>query len=323
MEKQLTQLFLLDNVSESSVLSYITALRKIAHVKKLESLDFIYDVETVMTNIKMLKKKEATDNTVKTRLTAILTTLRVIGADSQLVNTYKNYHDEIKKRLLQIEESGVKNDKQIAYYMTEEEIDSVTQRLKSKATGKKSSFNSRQDYLLWSLYTKMSPRRNLDYWLMDIVTDDVDWRTLPIERNYYMVKQQRMIYNQHKNTRTANERGIVEQIDLSDNQEMIEILTNYINCLPPMKLYHTKYIPILCYRNGIRWERSTYIYERLSLIAGKKLGSNALRHIMAENVAPPREELTVVAKQAKEMGHSIAEHITTYVKKSGIIDKTH
>jgi hypothetical protein len=206
--------------------------------------------------------------------------------------------------------------------MNDDEIESVSERLKNKALSKKSSFISRQNYLLWSLYTKMSPRRNLDYWLMDIVTDDVDWRTLPLERNYYMVKQQRMIYNQHKKTNYCLENGIVEQIDLSDNQEMVEILTHYINCLPHIKLYNNKYIPLLCYRNGIRWEYSTHIYHQLSLIAGKKLGSNALRHIMAENIAPPREELTVVVKQAKEMGHSIKEHITTYVKNSGIIDKT-
>jgi len=316
MEKELTQLYLEDKVSESSIKSYLIALRKIARVKKITSLDFLYDVETVMENITKNKNKPASDNTIKGRLTAILTTCRVLNTDKELINTYRKHHDEMKKKLQIIEESGEKNDKQIAYYMTNDELNTVSERLKAKAEGTKSTFTARQNYLLWSLYTKMTPRRNLDYWLMDIVPDEVDWRTLPLERNYYMVKENKMIYNQHKKTRYCLENGIVEQIDLSQNTEMTLILTNYINSLPHIKLHHTKYIPLLSFRNGIRWERPDYIYEQLTLIAGKKMGSNALRHIMAENTAPPRDELTAVAKQAKEMGHSIKEHITTYIKKT-------
>ena len=316
MEKELIQLYLDDKVSESSIKSYLTALRKIARVKKITSLDFLYDVETVMENVTKNKNKPASDNTIKGRLTAILTTCRVLHIDTELINTYRKHHEEMKKKLQAVEESGDKNEKQKAYYMDNDELNTISERLKEKADGSKSSFTARQNYLLWSLYTKMTPRRNLDYWLMDIVPEEVDWRTLPLDRNYYMVKENKMIYNQHKNTRYCLENGIVEQIDLSQNTEMTAILKNYINSLPYMKLRHTKYTPLLSYRNGIRWERAVFIYERLTLIAGKKMGSSALRHIMAENTAPPRDELTAVAKQAKEMGHSIREHITTYIKKT-------
>ena len=140
MEKELIQLYLEDKVSESSIKSYLIALRKIARVKKITSLDFLYDVETVMENITKNKNKPASDNTIKGRLTAILTTCRVLNTDKELINTYRKHHDEMKKKLQVIEESGEKNDKQIAYYMTNDELNTVSERLKAKAEGAKSTF---------------------------------------------------------------------------------------------------------------------------------------------------------------------------------------
>ena len=98
MEKELIQLYLEDKVSESSIKSYLIALRKIARVKKITSLDFLYDVETVMENITKNKNKPASDNTIKGRLTAILTTCRVLNTDKELINTYRKHHDEMKKK---------------------------------------------------------------------------------------------------------------------------------------------------------------------------------------------------------------------------------
>lgn len=316
MEKALVKAFKEQNVSDTSIVKYLRDLKHICNAKKLIDLDFLYDIDAVKERlIKTYKGKEASDATVRGRLTGILATVRVAQLNG-ISEAYKKMHDEMSKKLKAIDEAGVKNDKQKAYYISKEDMAAKTESLREKAEGPKGGFKQKQDYMLWSLYTKITPRRNLDYWIMDIVEDDVNWETLPEERNYLMLKDSLFIYNQHKNTRYTKEKGIVEKISFKDNAEFIKIIGDYIQLIPKSKTLNARK-PLLCYRNGTRWESEKLIRDNLTRISGKtKFGANALRHIMAEHNAPAREELDVLRKMATESGHDIKTHIVTYIKKT-------
>jgi hypothetical protein len=231
---------------------------------------------------KAYTNKVASDATIRGRLTGILATIRVAEL-GDIALPYKKMHDEFSKKQKAIDYSGEKNDKQKDYYISKEDLAKKTESLRVKAEEGVSGFKAKQDYMLWSLYTKITPRRNLDYWLMDIVEDEVDWKTLPEERNYLILKDRLFIYNQHKNTRYAKEKGIVEKISFKDNDEFMKILNDYIELIPnnnSRNLNARK--PLLCYKNGIRWESEKRISENLTRISGKtNFGTNALRHIMA------------------------------------------
>lgn len=316
MEKALVKAFKEQNVSDTSIEKYLRDLKHICNAKKLIDLDFIYDIDAVKERLgKTYKGKEASDNTIRNRLTGILTTIRVAEL-GDIAEPYKKMHDEMSKKLKAIDYAGEKNDKQKAYYISKEDMAAKTESLREKAEGPKGGFKHRQDYMLWSLYTKITPRRNLDYWLMDIVEDDVDWKTLPEERNYLMLKDSLFIYNQHKNTRYSKEKGVVEKISFKDNAEFMKIISDYIELIPKPKTQNARKA-LLCYKNGTRWESDNYIRDNLTRISGKtKFGTNALRHIMAEHNAPPREELDKLSKMAAESGHDIRTHITKYIQKT-------
>ena len=199
--------------------------------------------------------------------------------------------------------------------MTKEQIAEKTKSLKEKAEGPKAGFFQHQNYLLWSLYTKITPRRNLDYWLMDVVEDDIDWKTLPEERNYLMMKEKLLIFNQHKNTRHAKKNGFVEKISLAGDNEMMKIITDYLQYVPKPK--DKTYKHLLCYKNGVRWQTSDNISKHLLKLSGKShFGTNALRHIIAEHNAPAREELDKMKKEAQEAGHALNTHMFVYIKKT-------
>jgi hypothetical protein len=150
---------------------------------------------------------------------------------------------------------------------------------------------------------------------MDIITHDCDWRELPKERNYLLLKEKRMIYNQHKNTRYTESKNIVEQLDLTDYPEMLQIIELYVENLPYANRAGNNLV-LLSERNGVRWERTDLITRALTRIAGKTMGSNALRHIIAENSAPSREQLDEMKAQAERMGHSLYAHMNIYIKKT-------
>lgn len=321
MDKQLKELLQADGVALTTIDKYMGVIKALSGLKKLKDVSFLEDVEYVKERLKIntRSKKAVCDTTMKSRITAILAVLRVTLADTELVNTYKELHTALGIKIQEIEESGEKNAKQEAYYMTPDELSTITDRLRQRAVKDTSKFEDRQNFLLWSLYTCISPRRNLDYWLMDVITEDVDWKTLPTDRNYLMMKSKLLIYHQHKNTRYANSRGIIERIDLSKYPDMMAILEWYMNELPfNRKKLGNANIPLLSYRNGVRWEYPEIITSELTKIAGKPFGSNALRHIMAEHKGPPREQLNSIMLQASEQGHNIITHMTTYIKKTTV-----
>jgi hypothetical protein len=316
MEKALIKAYRDNTLSEASIKKYLADLKFIARVKTLTELEFLWDVDAVKERIAITcRNKPATDNTIRNRLTAILATIRVSELD-EMAAPYKEMHDELSKKLKEIDYAGIKNEKQKEYFISKEDLAAKTKALKERAEGSRAGFQQKQDYMLWSLYTKITPRRNLDYWLMDIVEDDTDWRTLPEERNYLMLKERLFIYNQHKNTRYAKQKGIVEKISFKTNDEFAAILLDFIEYIPKPKTSDKRKI-LLCYKNGARWETTWKIGENLRRISGKrKFGANALRHIMAEHNSPSREALDTVAKMAAESGHDIKTHITKYIQKT-------
>jgi hypothetical protein len=319
MDKQLKELLTASGIAANTIEKYIGAIKTLSGTKKLTDLKFLEDFDDVKVRLKKNTRgtKPVADSSIRTRLTAVLATLRVTMADTELVNKYSDLHTELGIKLQAIEQSGEKNDKQKAYYMSPDELQAITKRLHESAIKDTAKFEDRQNYLLWSLYTCITPRRNLDYWLMDVITEDVDWKTLPIDRNYLMMKSKLLIYHQHKNTRYANSRGIIEQIDLAKYPDMMAILEWYMDNLPyNKKKLRGKNIALLSYKNGTRWEYPEIITKELTKIAGKPMGSNALRHIMAEHNAPAREHLNNMFVQASEQGHSVITHMTTYIKKT-------
>jgi hypothetical protein len=299
----MTAMLVADGLSEGSITKYQGILRLLGG--EFKDLSFLDNHVSVLYRIKMNGDKPATEHTQKGRLTAVMSVLRIIKAPKELYDVYRAVFDDLNAKLTAFEESGVKNDKQQAYYMTKDEISEKMTWLRESATCIDNRYYDRVNYLLWSLYTLIPPRRTMDYHLMDVA--DRDTGNLSNEKNWYIRSQGLFVFNRHKNWRVSG----TERYNISNNPTMLGVMEFHLHNLPP---HERNEQPLLQIVKGQRCSKN-FIGDRLSKIAGKKLGPNALRHLYAEHNAPSREALDKLLADAADMGHSIVTHITAYIKK--------
>lgn len=298
-----TKLLVADGLSEGSITKYQGILRLLGG--EFKDLTFLDNHVSILYRIKINGGKPATEHTQKGRLTAVMSVLRIIKAPKELYDVYRAVFDELNAKLKAIEESGVKNDKQKDYYMTKDEIKHKTTWLRESATCIDNTYYDRVNYLLWCLYTLIPPRRTMDFFLMDVVERDTG--NLSKEKNWYIRNQGLFVFNRHKNWRVSG----TEVYNISNNPTMLGIMEYHLRNLPPHERHEQ---PLLQMNKGQRCNKN-FIGDRLTQIAGKKMGSNALRHLYAEHNSPSREALDKLLADAAAMGHNVLTHITAYIKK--------
>lgn len=299
----MTAMLVADGLSEATITKYQGILRLLGG--EFKDLSFLDNHASVLFRIKMNGNKQATEHTQKGRLTAVMSVLRIVKAPKELYDVYRAVFDTLNAKLAAFEESGVKNDKQKEYYMSKDEISEKMTWLRESATCIDNRYYDRVNYLLWSLYTLIPPRRTMDYHLMNIV--DSDTGNLSKERNYYVRNRGLFVFNRHKNWRVSG----TETYNISNNPTMLGVMEFHLRNIPP---HGGNEQPLLQIIQGRRCSKN-FIGERLSKIAGKKLGPNALRHLYAEHNAPSREALDKLLADAAAMGHGVLTHITAYIKK--------
>lgn len=297
----LTVLLQNDGLSPATIVKYLGVLKVLGG--QYTDLSFLANTDTILQKVRRSFDTAALEHTQKGRLTAIMSVLRIIDAPKELYDIYRTEFDKLYVSLNTIELSGEKNDKQRAYHLTAAEVDAITAWLSVSATCIDNLPFDRLNYLIWSLYTKIPPRRTLDYHMCDVVATAAGAASK--ERNYYIVDQALFVFNIHKRYRTTG----TETISIATNPDMLGIMTFYLRNEPNGGIGR----PLLAIRGERRVNRNL-IGARLSKICGKPMGSNSMRHIYAENHGPSRASLDTLLSDAKKMGHSLEVHIRTYMK---------
>lgn len=300
-------------LSENTKRNYKRILTHLNGGVATDSLGFLNDTAAVMSRLRKPEKgnKPVSDNTCKSRLTAVMSAMSRAGMTGTAYDVYKSEFDRVKGELVKHLKSGELTEKQEQNWLEADDLQDLWQALKERAEADNSTFRDRQDYMLLSLYFKAPPQRNLEYFLMRIIIGKTP-AVLDSRFNYLLFDEKRMVIHQHKNTAVKG----TKFIDISKCDELLDALIVYVAGLGAApRGAKMRQLILLRHENGTAWERSDMIREALNRITGKRVGAQMMRTIQATHKAPANKEaLANVIQEAHDMGHSFEEHLLTYVK---------
>jgi len=304
---QLERDFVATGRAPSTAAKYIRELRGIAG-GDFTDLDFLNDVANVYVGICTTVRGPASENTIKSKLTTILATLTATGRDEHdIYDDYRKLFNRSKADLTAHAVSGEKTERETAAWRPLSELMAVFETAKTRTT----SHGDKTDYFLLSLYLALPPRRVLDYAEMFILRGKKP-ADLPKTRNYFIVAENLMIFNVHKN---ANASG-TEYLDVSKYPEFLAAWNVYETTLPPLST-SVKYTMtrMLQYSNGTAYNEDK-IRNSLYRLLGHGIGAGMIRKIVAsDQMSGSKTAMEEMTMLARGMGHSIATHIREYIKK--------
>lgn len=276
------------------------------------SIEDILDTKTITE--KLEKYKLGSRKTVLSALVMVLRSLKPkdLKTSQKKLDSAKNYYsnkmDEVVKEYDKEPKNIISEDEKAHKWVSWEDVLSKRETLSKKFNKKIKSKNLNgsewrdiQKYILLCLYSYVAPRRNADYQLMRVGKDNDD------KFNYFHDKK--FIFNNYKTAGKYNK----QTIDLSDDKELLKILNKYVKYLKA-NIWTEEYgYPLLCSLDGKPLKYVNSITKLLnSIFKPKKIGVSQLRKIYLTNKYGDLQKEK--AKDAQEMGNSIAEQDKTYIK---------
>jgi len=161
-------------LSQNSIKLYKHNLLKLNDNKPNKSFHYLKNMEDILDKIKELKP-----TTECSYIKSIWSVLRDIPKYKKL---YDEYFELLKKYNNDLKVNTDKSENQEKNWISQEEVFEVHQKLKEdekellnkKRKIDKSTFHKLLHYMILSLYTLISPRRNKDYSLMEVSSDRND-----------------------------------------------------------------------------------------------------------------------------------------------------
>jgi hypothetical protein len=285
---------LFKNVSASSAKLYTHNLKKLNQDQEVKNLNFLKDKESIL---KQLEDKKP--NTKRTYLISIVSAVKQ-SENKQIKKLYEYYYpmlEELNKELL---DNKNKTTNEVENWVSNDELKEITENceaiieeIKSKRKIDDKQYDKLLDCLILSLYTKIAPRRSLDY--IEMV---VDKPTEDKTTNYYY--QGKFYFNRFKTQKTYKQ----QIVDVPTSLEQI------------IKLYlkHKKgeSNKLLVNAKGVDLKTSTDMTNRLNKIFNKKVSSSMLRkQFLTSKYGSIINELE---EDTKNMATSVGTALNNYIK---------
>jgi hypothetical protein len=278
---------------------YLFQLRQLNGSEPIESIDFLRDVPRVL---KYLEKYKS--STIRTKLISVIAALKCFD-EPELLQEYSS----IVKQINDNTDATVKSESQEKNWMSKNDIMELWKKYddevatfanKRKITEKQQEILLR--FMILSLYTLISPRRNMDYHKMIIVkkiTPD-----LSNEFNYLDLKTKSFSFRNYKTAGKYNEQ--IEQIP----EKLFNVIKIYLK-------FHSKDCNFFLCIDNKPLPHSNSITLILNSIFGKKIGCSMLRNIfMTDNFKELQPMLEDLKQKCKELGTSPATAMNNYIKKN-------
>ena len=206
-------------LSEGSIKTYISKLKKLNDDKPIIDLKFLKDTETI------LKKIEAVENP-NTRRSYLISVVAVLKDDKKFAKEYDIYHKKmmdinqiLNKESFKSEKTKEKHTKvnMDDLHKNYDELKKVITEIGKKRKVTEEQYEKLRQLMIQSLYLLTAPRRLLDYteMLIDKPTDDKKF-------NYY--HDGKFYFNNYKTKGSYNQ----QIIDVPNNlQDIIKIWTKF------------------------------------------------------------------------------------------------
>lgn len=278
------------SISENSIKTYLSILKnlyfKIFNNNNLSIENFNDDKKI----LEYLSDKPA--NKIKTILSALFVITENKNYRNKMMESIKNYNDEINKQQL--------TDKQKENWLDQELFKNKFDQLKSSAEYlyKKKSLNMNdlqeiQNFIILSLYYLINPRRSKDYTDLKIRGEIDKEKDNYLDNNY-------LVFTTYKTSKFYG----TQRIEMTP--ELKKIITKWIKINP------SDYLLFDSNKNKLS---SVKLNQRLNKIFdNKKISVNAIRHTALTNKFEDTiEQNKEIKKMTSEMGSSPAM-LNTYVK---------
>ena len=286
----------------------------IANLKRLHNLveepfdakkpwSFLTDPEKVNSAIQKYKP-----TTQRSYIIAISSVLKNDEANKEL---YQKYYNRLMWMNDQLKVNTTKSEVQEKNWMTTEDTMTVYEEYKSKTKrfAKRTELSRDEHrnlltFMILSLYVLQAPRRNTDYTLMKISTNDSS------EFNYLNLKEEKFVFNHYKTQKTYKKTEVA--ITSGDLMTAIKL---YMKFHPDKQMMRKKQHDFffLVRHDSSPLKTSNAITKILNQAFKRNVGSSMLRNIfLTDKYSATIEDLE---KDAKKMGTSVSTAMNNYIKK--------
>ncbi len=292
-------------LSESTIKLYLTHMKKMNNGEPVKNLKFLDKPEDIKEKLADYKP-----TTARTFYIAIVSCLAVLKDKSKKIEKmWKTYTEQmlsINKDVQVQRASGEKTETQAANWIEPEEIESKYEALKTAVDGFKDSakinkgqYTKLVQYMVFSLYKLIPPRRNLDYQQMYVCKKAP---TTDEDKNFYDVDAGEFFFNRFK---TAKMEGQYMMKVPTDLKEVIDLYLKHQPLMRDTKKLKTFCIPFLVSFTGEKLDKINSITRVLNAIfSPKKIGSSMMRHFYLSNKYG--DVSSEMKEDAAAMSHSIA-----------------
>ena len=297
-------------LSSNSIKLYLRNLEKLNDDMPLKNLNFLKDITVIEDKLSDYK-----ENTKRGYLISICSALNT-ESDKKFNKTYDSYYKLLCQKNDTIKSNEGENkmsETQKNNWIKWDDVKTKMEELKDKVDIFKKSkeinehnYNTLLQYIVLSLYYYKQPRRNQDYYQMEIIkkySPDME-----IDVNYLSIDDKEFIFNIFK---TSKSEGIQKEDIPDELMEIINIYLKYHPLIKGKKIKINQKVPFLVYYNGTKFDKVNSITRILNKVFGKSIGSSMLRHIFLSNKYG--DIIEEQKKDAKAMGHSV-EQQKDYVK---------
>lgn len=299
-------------IAPSSLLLYCNNLRRLNGGVFPKNFTFLKDTDAIMSRLAKFKQ-----NTQRSYLVSIVTTLKCDPKMKKLYKFYYNHLDQINRHT---SVNTSKSETQEKNWMSQEEVTRTLHELQQQALpliNKRArtpeQFTTILKWLTLSLYVHQKPRRNKDYQICLIV------QSLPDEMdkqfNYISLADSKFYFNNYKTARTYK----TQIVDCSP--EMLDVIRKWVKVHPLRQEFKLKQpIHLLVNHEGGAFTRTNAVTRLLNSVFNGNVGSSLLRNIfLTDKYAQRSLELS---KDAQEMGTSVHVIQNQYVKQDGDAPET-
>lgn len=280
-------------ISDSTASQYIRNLYKLNSDRPFNNLAWLKNTDSVE-----LRIAEYAESSQKTMVATIVSALSTMNQKSSYKKIFAYWYNRMvdKINIEKDKDTTVKSETQERNWLSWDVILSHEKRLQEDAnTALKQKVLSANDWstlLSWmvlSLYTKFSPRRNQDYQYMKVVKTEKQATNLDF--NYYIIDKHEFVFNKYK---TAKVHGS-QKFEVPD--ELVSIINLYLKKHPGVS--KSPYF-FLVNHDGTPLPSVNSITRILNRIFGKNVGTTMLRHIYLS----AKYDVQEMNEDAERMGHT-------------------
>ena len=280
-------------IADVTASQYIRTLYSLNSDRPFNNLAWLKNTDSVE-----LRLSEYAESTQKTMLSTIVSSLSTVSEKSSYKKIFAYWYNRMmdKSNEARDKDSTIKSPTQEKNWLSwdvvlahENRLGEEAEKLVKQKTLNMSDWNNILAYMILSLYTKFSPRRNQDYQFMKVVKSEKQATNLDF--NYYVTDKKEFIFNKYKTAKVHGEQKFEVPA------ELVNVINLYLKKHPGVS--KSPYF-FLVQHDDTPLPSVNSITRILNRIFGKNVGTTMLRHIYLSAKYDVRE----MNEDAEKMGHT-------------------